>query len=99
MRICVESSSNTMASTLVRTKTPDSKNIAVAVPVQFGFTVRVPLRGLISETAAYTSGLRAGCVSDCVKVESDHSRQRNRGGWKNDRSGEGRPPFPRHCGS
>src|SRR5438552_3497470 len=44
MRTWVERLSKTTASTLVRTKAPDWKKFTVAVPVQFGFTLTVPLR-------------------------------------------------------
>src|SRR5207237_2396383 len=44
MRTWVERLSKTIASTLVRTKAPDWKKFTVVVPVQFGFTLTVPLR-------------------------------------------------------
>src|SRR5437660_3293950 len=58
------------------------------------------LKGLIGETAAHVSCLRAGDVSHCVYVESHHGCCWNgtRRGRKEDRSGEGRSPASRYCG-
>src|SRR5438132_912645 len=58
------------------------------------------LKGLIGETAAHVSCLRAGDVSHYVYVESHHGCCWNgtRRGRKEDRSGEGRSPASRYCG-
>src|SRR6266481_3167639 len=52
MRTWVERLSKTIASTLVRTKAPDWKKFTVVVPVQFGFTLTVPIASTLNLTTA-----------------------------------------------